>query len=305
MASDLAQLEKGMQDAERALGSTQRDAASKLRDALGGLDEADLKGRLQRSADELRRGIDPNSSEPQIGAGLQALNDQLRQAQQSAGGQQPGKGNDSQQALDRVERLRNQMEALSRTGGNGNGNNGGQPGQGQAGGQRGGQGGQNGNGGRGQAGLGGNGFINGYNGGGYAGGRYGYGDIGSLTPLTGTERQPTPVTQADIQRAYQNAMQELNDLQREVQGQPEPLADISELLKEMQQLDPKRFPGNPAMLEELHGRVLATVDQLELKLRQEVDDKEAGQVRAGDSLPVPAGYQDAVAEYFRRLSKTQ
>jgi hypothetical protein len=47
------------------------------------------------------------------------------------------------------------------------------------------------------------------------------------------------------------------------------------------------------------------VDQLELKLRQEVDDKEAGQVRAGDSLPVPAGYQDAVAEYFRRLSKTQ
>jgi hypothetical protein len=100
-------------------------------------------------------------------------------------------------------------------------------------------------------------------------------------------------------------MQELNDLQRSVQGQPEPLADISELLKEMQQLDPRRFPGNPAMLEELHGRVLATVDQLELKLRKEVDDKEAGQVRAGDSLPVPAGYQDAVAEYFRRLSKTQ
>jgi hypothetical protein len=46
------------------------------------------------------------------------------------------------------------------------------------------------------------------------------------------------------------------------QGQPEPLADISELLREMQQLDPKRFPGNPAMVEELHQRVLATVDQL-------------------------------------------
>ncbi len=145
-----------------------------------------------------------------------------------------------------------EMEALSRAGGNG----GGQPGQGQTGGQRGGgQSGQTGNARGGQAGPGGNGLINGYNDGGYAGGRYGYGDIGSLTPLTGTERQPTPVTQADIQRAYQNAIQELNDLQRSVQGQPEPLADISELLKEMQQLDPRRFPGNPAMLEAVHGRV--------------------------------------------------
>src|SRR5579862_2634254 len=110
-----------MQDAERALGSAQRDAASKLRDALGGLDEADLKGRLQRSADELRRGIDPSATEPAIGAGLQALNDQLRQAQQAAGGQQQGKGNgnNSQEALDRVERLRNQMEALSRSGNGG------------------------------------------------------------------------------------------------------------------------------------------------------------------------------------------
>jgi hypothetical protein len=70
------------------------------------------------------------------------------------------------------------------------------------------------------------------------------------------------VTQADIARAYQNAVQELNDQRQSVQGQPEPLADISELLREMQQLDPKRFPGNPAMVEELHQRVLATVDQL-------------------------------------------
>jgi hypothetical protein len=306
MAADLAQLEKQMQDAERALGLTQRDAASKLRDALGGLDESSLKDRLNRSADAIRRGVDPSSTEPAIGAGLQRLEDQLRQAQQAmGGGQQPG-NNNSQEALNRVERLRNQMEVLSRSG-NG-GPNGGQPGQG---GQQG-QGAQNGNaGGQGaRGGAAGNGnagaFGGGYYGGGYRGGaRYGYGDTGSYTSPTGTERQPAPVTQADIERAYQNAIQELNGLKQAVQGQPEPLADISELLREMQQLDPKRFPGNPAMLEELHGRVLASVDQLELKLRRDVDDKEAGQVRAGDSLPVPAGYRDAVAEYFRRLSKAQ
>ena len=156
------------------------------------------------------------------------------------------------------ERLRNQMEAFPRTGGNGNGGNGGwscqdvgrrptaaaKPRQNAA---------------TQEAARSApvtvviNGWPTTAN---YGGGRYGYGDIGGYSSPTGTERQQTPVTQAEIQRAYQNAIQELNDLQRSVQGQPEPLADISELLKEMQQLDPKRFLGNPAMLEELHGRVL-------------------------------------------------
>jgi hypothetical protein len=35
-----------------------------------------------------------------------------------------------------------------------------------------------------------------------------------------------------------------------------------------------------------------------------LDDKEPGQIRSGDSLQVPSGYKDAVAEYFRRLSQS-
>jgi hypothetical protein len=46
------------------------------------------------------------------------------------------------------------------------------------------------------------------------------------------------------------------------------------------------------------------VDKLELQLRRELDDKEPGQIRSGDSLRVPSGYKDAVAEYFRRLSQS-
>jgi hypothetical protein len=52
------------------------------------------------------------------------------------GGQQPG--DNSEEALNRIERLRNQMEMLSRNGNNNGNNGGGQPGQrgqGQAGGQ--------------------------------------------------------------------------------------------------------------------------------------------------------------------------
>ncbi len=78
---------------------------------------------------------------------------------------------------------------------------------------------------------------------------------------------------------------------------------VQDLIRQMQRLDPSRFPGNPALVEQLHSQVLADVDKLELQLRRQLDDKQAGQVRSGDSTTVPAGYEDSVAEYYRRLSK--
>jgi hypothetical protein len=71
----------------------------------------------------------------------------------------------------------------------------------------------------------------------------------------------------------------------------------------MERLDPSRFPGNPALVEQLHSQVLADVDKLELQLRRQLDDKDAGQVRSGDTKTVPQGYEESVAEYYRRLSK--
>jgi hypothetical protein len=72
----------------------------------------------------------------------------------------------------------------------------------------------------------------------------------------------------------------------------------------MQRLAPGRFPGNPAMVEKLHNRVLGEVDRLELELQRASEAKQSGQAHNADSQPVPPGYEDAVAEYFRRLSKT-
>ena len=117
LADDLANLEKQARDAERELNSTQHGAASKLRDALGNLDQEDLQTRLQRSADWLQRGIGPNSlsTESGISADLQRFSDQLRQAQQALGaGQQQPQGQDSQAAIDRLEQLRNQMAGITR-----------------------------------------------------------------------------------------------------------------------------------------------------------------------------------------------
>jgi hypothetical protein len=108
---------------------------------------------------------------------------------------------------------------------------------------------------------------------------------------------------ADTERIIRQGMQELNQLRQSAKNDPAALREIQDLVKEMQQLDPSRFPGNPEMVEQLHTQVLNDVDKLELQIRRNSDDPQTGQVRTSKTPIVPAGYQDAVAEYFRQLGK--
>jgi len=100
-------------------------------------------------------------------------------------------------------------------------------------------------------------------------------------------------------------MGELNQLRQMAKGDPAAQKQIEDLEKEMQKLDPSRFKGNPAMVEELHTKVLNDVDKLELQLRRDPNKPQDGQVRTATPPNVPAGYEDAVAEYYRRLGKGQ
>jgi len=261
----------------------------------------------------MRRGIDPNASgaEPEIAAGMQRLEKEVDDAQQALGAT-PQPGNDSQQgletALNRVERLRNQMDSLTR---DGQGRQQGQQ-QGRGQGQQG-QGGQQG----GQAASGpvggpgarlGDGTYGGYNntnpGGGRVGSVYDNFDTGNNTPRGGPPVQPdhSPIPP---QRAYDDSMRDLNQLRQAVQEDPDMARQVQELIRQMQRLDPSRFPGNPALVEQLHSQVLADVDKLELQLRRQLEDKQSGQVRSGNTRTVPAGYEDSVADYYRRLSKNK
>ena len=321
LADDLARLEGQMRDAVRDLASGNHAAASKLRDALRQADQSNLDSRVQRSADMLRRGVDPdrNGSEGQIASDLDQLNQQTRDAQQALGdGTQPG---DSQNALDQVQTLRDRLGALDRNsnpgarnspGNRGGQQNGQQSGQ-QSGSQNGTQSGQQGGQQAGQQPGGPSGpgdrngavgpFVNpggGYNGGPVYGGMntgnnvYNYGQMPSLP-----DGYANPVPE----QAYRDSMAQLDQLRQSVKDDPDALRQVQDLIHEMQRLDPSRFPGNPAMVEELHNRVLGDVDKLELQLRRATDAKQSGQVHSTDSQPVPAGYEDAVADYFRRLSK--
>jgi hypothetical protein len=374
LSDDLSQLEKNMRNAARELAPSQPQAASKLRDALGGMDQTDLTNRVQRTADWLRRGINPNSNgtEDGISKGLDQLNQQVHEAQQGQGPGKPAQGQGEQTAaLDHVERFRNQIESLTGRGQNPLGR---QPGQqqgqggqqqGQAGQQQGRPGQQQGQAGQQQAqggqqqGQGGQQQAQGGQPGQQSGqsGRFGQpqgswssrgapgaqigsgnqrgnqvaqdnlsGDVGNWRSgggavgtawnnvntgnnhfdRTGRAAAPdnSPVP-ADPEATYRQGLEELNQLHHLAQNDPKALKEIQDLVREMQRLDPKRFPGNPAMVEQLHTEVLSGVDKLELQLRHDSDDTTPGQVRTTKEPPVPPGYEEAVAEYFRRLGKGQ
>jgi hypothetical protein len=110
---------------------------------------------------------------------------------------------------------------------------------------------------------------------------------------------------ADTQRFIQQGMSELSQLRQDTRGDAAAQKEIGDLEKEMQNLDPSRFPGNPAMVEELHAKVLNDVDKLELQLRRDPNAPQTGQARTAAQPAVPPGYEDAVAEYYRRLGKGQ
>lgn len=303
LSNDLSNLQRNIRDAAREMAQNQPDAARKLRDALTEMDESDLDNHVQRTADWLRRGINPNSNgmESEIAQGLQKLIDQLQQAQKSVGQGKPAAPGsdqpDATAALDRLERLRSQLDAMT--------------------GQRGGlnqqlaQNGLNGNGQKGRNGSeqpnnasGNSGEIR------YDGARGADGTVwGNINTgnnrygqpgVTGPAPTDAPANPADSERDYQQSMRDLRELQRLVQNDPDAAREVTELARRMLRLDPSRFPGNPALVEQMHREVLSAVDKLELQLQREAGSSTA---RTGKSDAVPAGYQESVADYYRRLSK--
>ena len=83
---------------------------------------------------------------------------------------------------------------------------------------------------------------------------------------------------------------------------PDLARDVNDLSRELSRLN----VGNTAS-NELEARIsreiLPKLEALEVQLRRQSSELESGQVRSGGSDRVAPGFTDAVAEYFRKLSK--
>ncbi len=112
---------------------------------------------------------------------------------------------------------------------------------------------------------------------------------------------PTP---ADTQREIDQALNMLGQIRAATQDSPEARQQLQQLVEEMRNLDPKRFPGNQGLMDQIHQQLLSNVDALELELRHQLEANH-GTIRNTDPSKVPPGYQDSVAEYFRKLSASK
>jgi hypothetical protein len=345
LSDDLSDLQRSIRGAAREVVPNQPGVAQSLRDAVAEMDDSDLDNRMQRTADWLRRGVDPTTrgTEDEIAQGLAKLSRQLQQA--SKGMDQAKQRNEQSTELDRaelmdqIEGLRNKFESMMQSRGD---KPAGQNGQASQSGQTDRNSQLSRNGGAGQAGqqhafnssqLGRNqhspsgansapdlltddlgnrnrGIQSGDvrdGGGGSVNGTV-WNNINTGNNHYGRPRQQSPPRDAsgnppDVEGDYQQGMRELIRLRKRVaKDDPQVANNIAELTRQMQHLDPSRFPGNPGMVEEMSRDILNSLDRLELQLQH---DRISSQGRTGRPYSVPPGYQDSVAEYYRRLSKSQ
>jgi hypothetical protein len=285
LADDVGRLEQTLRDAERETLKGNRQAASKLRDALSGLDESNIQSRLQASADHLRMGYNPggNSSEGDIPDELAKLGESVRQASRAAGGAPA-----PDEALTSVQHFRErlaQMDRATQQGAAGDKANASTRAGNQA---------STRSGGVTAAGGGAGGHIDG----GWNTGNNPH----SGRSVAAADTSPTP---EDLEKNFDQGLADLQNVRRAVADDPVAKRQVDDLIRSMQHLDPRRFPGNPEVVDQLFAEVRSGVDRLELQLGHDPADDNRNVVRNAESLPVPEGYQEAVAEYYRRLSKGQ
>jgi hypothetical protein len=300
---DYEQLERDLQASARSMAGSQRQAATRLRDALGEAQQNEIRLRLQFGAENLRRGMGRYLAPRE--RVLSEMMDELRQRVEQArdlgaqpGGQQQGR-EAVERALEQLERARGLLSPRT------SGQQGGRQGEQQTAQAAGQQAGRQQGGGQGQGAQ-------------QQGARQDWGqgdgrtrsysamnDGSRVGPWGGRARDsqdalPDP---AQMTRAYEQALAELERLRLsgEIES-AESRQELEALLTEMQRLDPKRFPGNPALLEALRRAIVPRLEQVELLLRRQLGAEGSEGVRATGRAQAPPGYEKAVAEYFRKLS---
>ncbi len=332
MAAELDRLQKDMQQAARDLAGTQPTAAGRVRDGLSDMQQTEVTNRAKASADRIRQGMGSFMvpTEKAVEKALDQVSKDLRAAQGAVGqGAQGGKNGDAEQELARLERLRSQLQQMAgigrqqgnqpggnQPGGNQPGGNqqGNQPGgnqQGQQGGKQQGQGssqqGGNQSGGS-QQGRQSGGEQGGGRNGGAQNGQYGsavgrnggFGGYGRFQPEglydVPDERNVNPGSIA------RDAQLQLGDLKDRFKDNPDALREVSDLANQIQKMQMGET-ASPELDQRISREILPRLEALEVRLRRQIDEQETGQVRSGGNERVAPGYTDAVAEYFRKLSK--
>ena len=112
-------------------------------------------------------------------------------------------------------------------------------------------------------------------------------------------------TRREMDRALSEGVRSVPRLARDLRTGGIYKEDLAEIRNFVRGLGSDNFKGNPNLLAQEYRRMLTMLEQLELQVRRQVETEGGGQVRAEVNTPVPEQYREAVAEYFRRLSRAK
>jgi hypothetical protein len=303
LEQQLQQLEEDIQRVAQQFNEQTPEASRELRDALADLQSVQTRERLGYGGDAILSGraTQVSATDTVTTSALRDLERNVEQAQALANAEavegEVTEPDPNAELVAEIQSLRRQLAELSQQPGAQNGQ---QPGQGQ--GQ---QGQQPGQGQQGQPNAGG-GQIGGNNNGGFGPG--GFGNFydwrrgGVWDPRNRAFWDNNP-------GAIDEARQQLDDASRELLTLGNRLRDqglTDEELRAVRELgDALRgsITGNPELIESEFQQLVNLAEQLELKLAEGAGVERAA-VRAQAPTQVAPGFEEAVAEYYRRLSRS-
>lgn len=102
-------------------------------------------------------------------------------------------------------------------------------------------------------------------------------------------------------QVYRESVRDLNQLREFIRENPDFNGDYQQLLRDLNQ--PFAGGSDAELSSRISHEVLPEVERFELEIRRKLDEKNGDHVRSAGTETVPPGYSDAVADYFRKLSK--
>jgi hypothetical protein len=332
LQKQLEALEQDIQRVAQQYRSQTPDASEELNKALADEQAKQTSARLGVSAEGILRGASTQvvAMDPVTTSALRDLQRGTEQAAQHANDEavagQGSKTDPNAELVAKLQSLRRQLAELNQPpqqqqlpGPNGQNGQDQQSPNGQQSGQQGqqGQGQQGGQQGQGQQASNGNGQQNAAGGnqtGGAYGNAYGFGPGGArgwYDPRRGGVWDPRNRGIWQNPDNVQQARDQLSDASRDLLTLGSRMRDqgvSEEELKAIRELGEAlraglNVGGNPDLLEQQFQRLVNLTDQLELKLTANNDKAERASVRSQAPPQIAEGYEDAVAEYFRRLSR--
>jgi hypothetical protein len=325
LQKELEKLEEDIQKVAQQFRNQTPDASAELNKALADLQAVQAGARLGYGADAILRGAGAqvSATDTVTTSALRDLQRSTEEAQALANKEavagQGGTPDPNAELVAQLQSLRRQLSDLTQQANqNGRGNQQGQPGQ-----QGQGQQGQPGQQGQGQQAGEGQGQAN-ANGGAQPGGQFGAnggsfgpggGGGGFYDPRRGGVWDPRNRAFWNNPENVEQARQQLQDASRDLlnrsadllKGDTQGRKLSDEEIKAVRALgDALRgsITGNPALIDqELQGLVNLT-EQLELKLASGTSGAERAAVRAEAPVPPAPGFEEAIAEYYRRLSRS-